>query len=144
MESTKADLPRWQYRFFHYANAFKLLQEACDAYSIREFSDLEKEGLISRYAFTWELSWKLLKDYLEFLGIVLETLAPRTVIRKAAEVNIIHNAERWMRSLDLRNNLVHVYSRELRDDAIQRITVEFIGEFKQLHSVFENYNNELR
>jgi nucleotidyltransferase substrate binding protein (TIGR01987 family) len=144
MEDFRPDQLRWKYRFSHYTNAFKLLEAACDEYSRRDFSDLEKEGLVSRFAFTWELSWKLLKDYIDFLGVTLDTIGPRTVIRKAAEANIISKPERWMKSLDLRNNLAHVYSRQLRDDAVEQILAESIYDFKELYAIFEDYNNEFR
>lgn len=39
-------------------------------------SALEKEGMVQRFEFTWELGWKLLKDCLEHAGVVLAAACP--------------------------------------------------------------------
>ncbi|MGE0109373.1 MAG: nucleotidyltransferase substrate binding protein [Bdellovibrionales bacterium] len=75
-ETPKQNKPRWEYRFDNYQRAFLLLREATTAMDERELSPLEQEGLIQRFKYTWELAWKLLKDYLEHEGIVLDKITP--------------------------------------------------------------------
>ena len=127
---------RWEYRFEHYGSAYSLLQITCDDYQQRTFSDLEKEGLLARFSFTWELGWKLLKDYLQSLGVSLEAIAPKPVIRAALVAGLIDDASLWMDALDTRNGLAHVYSQSLRDAALSRVCNEYIGVFKDLHHAF--------
>ncbi|TAD90030.1 MAG: hypothetical protein EAZ99_07310 [Alphaproteobacteria bacterium] len=57
--------PRWQYRLQSFTTALSLVQEGVALLRTRPLSPLETEGLSTRFAFTWELGWKLLKDYLE-------------------------------------------------------------------------------
>ena len=41
---------------------------------------LEREGTVHRFEYTFELSWKLMKDYLEADGVALPILTPRAII----------------------------------------------------------------
>lgn len=63
--------PRWIYRFDNFKRAFNLFRDAIYTMREREINQLEKEGMIQRFEYTWELTWKVLKDYLEYKGIVL-------------------------------------------------------------------------
>lgn len=62
-ENSTNSKPRWVYRFDNYRRAFFLLREAIETMESRELTQLEKEGVIQRFEYTWELSWKVLKDY---------------------------------------------------------------------------------
>ena len=64
---------RWQYRFRNFSRAFSLLREALDG-EVEDLNDLEKEGVIQRFEYTFELSWNTLKDRLEYDGMVMESV----------------------------------------------------------------------
>lgn len=55
-----------------------------------------------------EYAWKELKRRLEEKGVA-DTYAPKDVIRKAAQVGILDNAENWLNYIDARNDSVHDY-----------------------------------
>ncbi len=55
-----------------------------------------------------EYAWKELKRRLEEKGVI-DTYAPKDVIRKAAQVGILDNAENWLDYIDARNDSVHDY-----------------------------------
>lgn len=101
--------PRWLYRFDNFKRAFLLLREAIYLRREREVTPLENEGIIQRFEYTWELVWKMLKDYLEYTGIVLETITPAAVIKAAIAAKLINNGEVWMEALDSRNQMSHIY-----------------------------------
>ena len=123
MQATQ-EKPRWQYRFDNYSRAFSLLREAVELQQKRPLSDLEKEGVIQRVEYTWELAWKTIKDYLENEGVVLEKITPKAVIVAALEARIIIRKEHWMRALDDRNRMNHVYSRIVFDDSSLGLRVD--------------------
>ncbi|WP_235603250.1 HI0074 family nucleotidyltransferase substrate-binding subunit [Thermoanaerobacter sp. YS13] len=55
-------------RFEDFKNAFMRLKEAFD---INIENDIIIDGIIQRFEFTFELAWKLIKDYIAYEGIVI-------------------------------------------------------------------------
>ena len=86
---------RWQYRFRNFSRAFALLREALEG-EIEALSQLEREGVIQRFEYTFELAWNLLKDRLEYDGIALPTVTPRHVIRQAFQARLIQDGDAWI------------------------------------------------
>lgn len=132
MQATQ-EKPRWQYRFDNYSRAFSLLREAVELQRDRPLSDLEKEGVIQRFEYTWELAWKTIKDYLENEGVVLEKITPKAVIVAALEARIIIRKEDWMRALDDRNRMSHVYSKIVFARIVNNIEQGYLSLFAQLY-----------
>jgi nucleotidyltransferase substrate binding protein (TIGR01987 family) len=131
--------PCWLYRFDNYKRAFGLLREAIETLEIRELTQLEKEGVIQRFEYTWELAWKVIKDYLEHEGVVLDRITPASVIRAAFEAKIIANGERWMQALDARNKMSHMYNFKKFEEIIHDIQKYYLALFDDLHlSMMEN------
>ena len=107
--SSNLEKPSWLYRFNNFQHAFALLSEAMHIIQERKVNRLEQEGIIQRFEYTWELTWKVLKDYLEYKGVILDTITPSTVIKAALSANLITNGEVWMEALDARNKMSHTY-----------------------------------
>lgn len=137
--------PRWIYRFDNYKRAFGLLREAIETMEERELTQLEKEGIIQRFEYTWELAWKVIKDYLEREGVVLDRITPASVIRAAFAAKVIKDGQTWMRALDARNKMSHVYNIKEFEDVIEEIRKHYLTLFDDLHfSMMENILNENR
>lgn len=130
MENPK---PRWIYRLDNYRRAFTLLREAIEILQERDLTQLEKEGIIQRFEYTWELAWKLLKDYLEFQGVVLDTVTPASVIKAAFGAKIIDHGDVWMRALDARNKMSHTYNFKTFENTIADIRAEYLAVLDALH-----------
>lgn len=122
-----AEPPRWLYRLDNFERAYQLLAEAIDAHRTRSLSSLEKEGIIQRFEYSWELGWKLLKDYLQHNGITLETVTPRTTLRAALEARLIHDGDGWMAALEARNHMSHSYNAEIFERIIRQIDTEYFA-----------------
>jgi nucleotidyltransferase substrate binding protein (TIGR01987 family) len=101
--------PRWLYRFDNYSRALALLADAVAEMSKRSLSPLEMQGTVQCFEVTLELAWKVLKDYLENSGIVLESATPKNVIRAAFQANLVADGETWMDALEARNRMSHTY-----------------------------------
>ncbi len=132
------DKLRWQYRFDNFKRAFSLLREAIELKHNKKLSDLEKEGIIQRFEYTWELTWKTIKDYLEDSGIVLDKITPQAVIRAAIEAKVITNREQWMSALDARNKMSHTYDNMVFAQIIEDVDTRYLSLFDQLYEKLLN------
>ncbi len=83
---------RWHYRFRNFSRAYILLSDAVES-GVAELNELEREGAIQRFQYTFRLAWLTLKDRLEYGGIVLDEVTPRSVIREAYAARLIDAAE---------------------------------------------------
>ncbi len=77
-------------------------------------SDLERDGAIQRFEYTYELVWKTLKRILVFKGI--EVNNPRDVFREAALQGLIDDPMVWFTFLKQRNLTVHTYNQDCADE----------------------------
>lgn len=127
------DKPRWVYRFDNYQRAFYLLREAMETMQGRQLTQLEKEGVVQRFEYSWELAWKVIKDYLEHEGVVLDKITPTSVLRAAIAAKIIKNGDVWMQALDARNKMSHVYDIKKFEEVIADIQTRYFVLFQDLY-----------
>lgn len=123
MTHEKEDL-RWQQRFSNYQKALAQLQRFIDK---GELSELEKQGLIKSFEYTYELAWNTMKDFLEYRGQT-DIFGSRDVIRKAFELGLIKDGENWMDMLKSRNQTSHTYNQETADEICEAV----VGRYHQL------------
>ena len=99
---------RWQQRFVHFQKAFRLLEQTM---TIEHPSDAERAGLIQFFEMSFELAWKVLKDYLEAEGFTVES--PRDAIKQAFQAGLLEDGHVWMEALKDRNLTVHTYEEKI-------------------------------
>lgn len=118
---------RWKQRFEHYSNALKLLNIAV-AMDFEKMDDLQKEGFVQRFEFTHELSWKLMKDYLNYQGN-FDINGSRDAIREAFKVGLIQDGEVWMEMIKSRNLSSHTYEEATLRQILKNVSEKYIQEF---------------
>lgn len=99
-------------------------------------SEIVIDGILHRFEFTFELSWKLLKDYLEYNGIINNIGSPREIIKCAYKEGIIKDGDIWIDMMLSRNLLSHLYSEENSRKIYLKIKNEYIKEFENLITSF--------
>lgn len=99
---------RWLQRFKNFKKAFSQLE---DAVELGKYSNLERQGLIKAFEFTYELAWNTLKDFLNEKGFT-EIIGSKDTIRLAFKNGLIENGESWMKMLKSRNITAHTYDLE--------------------------------
>ena len=104
----------------------------------RKLSQLEKEGVLRRFKYAIEPSWKVMRDYLESENVVLEQVTPRAVIRKAFEAKLVDNGELWMEMLDTRNSISHKYEQEEFEKLMEDLQFNYLDEFSKLYQRLNN------
>lgn len=89
-------------------------------------NQLEKEGIIQRFEYTFELAWKVLKDKMEFDGLELNQISPKAVVRQAFQAKYVANADCWMRMIGDRNLMSHTYDFAKFEAVIRTIQAEYL------------------
>jgi nucleotidyltransferase substrate binding protein (TIGR01987 family) len=123
---------RWKQRFHNFSRALTLLREALERQP-ENLTLLEKEGVIQRFEYTFELAWKTLKDYLEAGGLVITPVTPRQVIKEAFAAKVISDGEAWIRMLDNRNLLSHTYDSSVFEQAVPAIARHYLPAMEKLY-----------
>lgn len=119
---------RWRQRFQNFEKSYRTLEK----YVNQELStELEKAGIIQLFEVTFELSWKLLKDYIESRGFIENS--PRDVIKQAFKVGVIDSGHIWIDALSDRNLTVHTYDEDTAQKVIDDIKKIYFCEIKKLY-----------
>ncbi|MFM8333955.1 MAG: nucleotidyltransferase substrate binding protein [Opitutaceae bacterium] len=129
--SQPADV-RWKQRFQNFDRAFVLLRAAMEN-GPAALNPLEKEGVVQRFEYSFELAWKTIKDYLEHGGLVFATVTPRQVLKDAYSARILADGRVWMEMLDHRNLLSHTYDLVAFEKAVEAIHRSYLPAIAQLH-----------
>ncbi len=124
---------RWKQRFQNFSKAYKQLEAS--VIQAETLSDLEKEGMVQRFEYTFELAWKTLKDYLEAQQV--EAKFPRQVIKQAFSYEIIEDGETWMDMLEQRNLMAHTYEENIFRQAVQKIVTSYFPAITQVYTFFQ-------
>ncbi|MGR5503026.1 HI0074 family nucleotidyltransferase substrate-binding subunit [Vibrio sp. DNB22_10_4] len=100
---------RWKQRLQNLKKAQARLSRACSQDS---YNELELAGLVQTFEFSFELTWKTLKDLLKFEGF--DVASPRSVIRTALEAKHLTSTqtETLLEALVKRKLLAHTYDEE--------------------------------
>ena len=124
---------RWIQRFSNFERAFLLLQ---DSLKTEQLSILERAGLIQFFEMTFELSWKLLKDYEETEGFIVKT--PREAIKQAFQSGLISNGHDWIDALQDRNLTAHTYNEETAIAVEAKIRDKYFQLLAEVYAYFQN------
>ncbi len=114
-----------EYALKTFQNAYGSLKEASEIAK----DELDKDGTIQRFEFTFELLWKTLKIFLEDEGIICKT--PKECLKEAFRVGWIKDAEGFLDMLEDRNKTSHIYDKTTSETIFQRIKdlyINYIGE----------------
>ncbi len=121
---------RWKQRFQNFEKAYHQLKDS--VLKVNKLSDLEKEGMVQRFEYTFELAWKTLKDYLEDQQV--DVNFPRQVIKQSFHYEIIDDGELWMDMLEKRNLMAHTYQEDIFRQAVKKIAEDYFPAITQLYN----------
>ena len=132
----KTDI-RWIQRYANFRTALGRLLEVTESDKfIDDFSELELEGLVQRFEYTFELSWKVLQDLLLYKGYEF-MLGPNGAMKMAFEDGLISDHDGWRRMAKSRNTLSHVYDEEEVLPIVRLIFSDYAPLLKQLNTELE-------
>ncbi|MDT0650733.1 nucleotidyltransferase substrate binding protein [Autumnicola edwardsiae] len=120
---------RWKQRFHNFSKAYKQLKKFV---SEKELNEMEEQGLIKAFEYTYELSWKTLQDLLKDKGYV-DIIGPRPVIEQSFQDGFLDDGKGWMKMHKSRNLTSHTYNEETAKEIIIDIRSSYIGLFGDLY-----------
>lgn len=116
---------RWKQRFQNFDRAYKLLHQALER-GPGVLNALEKEGVIQRFEYSFELAWKTLKDFLEEGGLDITPMTPRQVIKEAFAAKILTEGQVWIDMLNHRNLVTHTYSEAVFEKTVAAVAARYL------------------
>lgn len=132
ISNTDSDI-RWKQRFSNLKKAFDGLSQAL---AIDNPDIVQRAGIIQFFEMSFELSWKTIKDYLEYNGFE-EQNSPRTVLKTAFQANIIIDGHNWIKCLESRNLMSNIYDEETSNLVEANIRNIYYFLLKDLVTFFE-------
>ena len=94
------------------------LKKAADSLTLalqQKKDDFMRDAVIQRFEYTYELSWKLLKRYLEALSNQREYNV-RDIFREAGKQGLIDSVENWLIYHRARNLTSHTYDEIIAEE----------------------------
>ncbi|MFH1116507.1 MAG: nucleotidyltransferase substrate binding protein [Pseudomonadota bacterium] len=89
-----------------------------------------RDGVIQRFEFTYELSWKMLKRYLEEYGLERpDRLSNRDLFRVGYEQELLDDPEEWFLYLRMRNLTSRAYD-EAKATQVFQAARRFLADVK--------------
>jgi len=113
---------RWKQRFQYFEKTTDRLKEGA---AISNPDVFQKAGLIQIFEISFELAWKIMKDYLEAEGF-LEIKSPRDAIKQAFNIELIAQGHVWLEALENRNLSVHTYNEALANELVNNIKNSYL------------------
>jgi nucleotidyltransferase substrate binding protein (TIGR01987 family) len=115
-----------KYSFNKLKDAEKRLEEG-----IKQTEDqLDRDGVIQRFEFTFELLWKTLRLFFHTEGI--STNSPKETLKETFRFGLIKDANLFLDMLEDRNQTSHIYSEDVSKDIFNRIKNNYMAAIKNL------------
>jgi nucleotidyltransferase substrate binding protein (TIGR01987 family) len=124
---------RWVQRFRNFNKAFSQLKKFIDKKNLNE---LEEQGLIKSFEYTYELGWNTLKDYFEYQGNT-NINGSRDAINEAFSSGLIKDGEGWMDMFKDRYRTSHTYNEATAKEIVYKIFNNYFNLFTSLREQME-------
>jgi len=128
---------RWQQRFINFNKAFNQLEKFIQ---VEILNEMEEQGLIKSFEYTYELAWKTLQDLLKEKGYI-DINGPKPVIQQSFQDGYITEGKGWMRMHNSRNLTAHTYDQTTANEVIDSIRTEY---YFLLNSLQERLTEEMK
>lgn len=123
-----------EYSLKNLSNALVKLEEG-----LKKTKDqLDKDGVIQRFEFTFELLWKTIRIFLEYQGIEAKT--PRSAFKEAFKLGIIKDEELSLDMLEDRNRTSHVYNKKIAREIFNNIKKKYTSQIRSILEELKNIN----
>ena len=102
-------------------------------------SELDRDGVLQRFEFSFELFWKTLRLILRFEGF--DCQSPRSCIKEAFRNGYLTDGEIYLDMLEDRNLSSHIYDEQTSIDIFDRVKKNYSKGLVQSKKRFMKYIN---
>ncbi len=106
------------YNFSNALDRYINVVDRFDEFKNEGFEDVYLDLIVKRFEFTYEMSWKAVKRYLDFIG--LEAKSPRAVFKEAYAQQIITDESIWLDMIEQRNLSSHIYDESEMTEILEK------------------------
>lgn len=99
-------------------------------------NELEQQGLIQVFEYTYELAWNTIKDFYENQGEI-NIQGSRDAFRLAFNKGLIENGDIWLDMVKSRTKTSHTYNEETANEIANAITNSYFNLFLILKDTLE-------
>lgn len=126
---------RWKQRFSNYQKAFSQLEKFIEKGDLNE---LEEQGLIQAFEYTYELAWNVMKDYFTYEQAEENITGSRDAIRLAFKRGLILDGENWMDMIVSRVKSSHTYNVDTANEIVTKILSVYFDLFEAFNEKMES------
>ena len=85
-------------------------------------NELLRDGVIQRFEYTMDLSWKMIQRYLKHIAQVEESAirTKKDLFREAGRLGLITNIEAWFGYYEARNETSHTYDPQIAESVFEQ------------------------
>ena len=85
-------------------------------------NELLRDGVIQRFEYTMDLSWKMIQRYLKHIAQVEESVirTKKDLFREAGRLRLITNVEAWFGYYEARNETSHTYDPQIAESVFEQ------------------------
>lgn len=123
---------RWKQRFQNYQKAVAQLKTALKIHSP---DDMQKQGIIQCFEYTFELAWKTMQDFMRYRW-GHDIKGPRPVLEQAFQDDIITDGITWFDMLKSRNLTAHLYDEAVVEKIYHKVVNQYAALFITLEQFF--------
>ena len=137
---------RWKQRHANYTIMLKVLNDSLTDKEPRDLTELEQIGLAKCFELSFELLWKLVKDFLEHEEIEIGLISPKNVLKAAAASGLLEkigaDGDILMQAHKSRNELVHIYDNDKFSTVLVSIKESYLQEMIKIDDFFKQSGND--
>lgn len=111
--------------------------EVAKGADLTALSELEKEGLIQRFEYTFELAWKTLQDLLVYKGYT-DIVGPNPVLEQSLKDGYIKDEKGWRNMKKSRELTSHTYNSDTADEIATSVVEKFFSLLADLQATLES------
>ena len=125
-------------KYENFCRAYRNLAEAIEIEP--PYDTVTLTGIVGLFEITFEQSWKMMKEILEFDGYAQSsTGSPRRIIKTAYQAGMIDDEGTWLKALAARNNVSHSYNEDIALSIVRESREQYTDMFGRLKAEIENY-----